>query len=235
MYWLTFKKKTFKETKKGHTDYLYSRKKGIRVGRNVLLGQNCGKAAPHFTAQIKQIVIYVEEACNRLKMANFHLACHHLNPQKTYFRDKCECARTHTHACTQGHTYRTHPQITVWLTKQEVGKPTQSDRCHDDGQWEQGGGLMRGSEACLAKWDCQSLACRHEFKECGKSGGGQSGTAKLSKKRSRRVAAEKEDEEEEKEENEGWKAPEVWVRGGRGGGGLVAAAITLSGSPRGSC
>lgn len=29
-------------------------------------------------------------------------------------------------------------KITVWLTKQEVGKPTQSDRCHGNGQWEQG-------------------------------------------------------------------------------------------------
>lgn len=67
-------------------------------------------------------------------MANFHLACHCFNSEKTCRDYAC----THTHECAQGHTYRTHPQITVWLTKQEVGKPTQSDRCQGDGQWERG-------------------------------------------------------------------------------------------------
>lgn len=59
-------------------------------------------------------------------------------------RHKCDyaCTHTHTHACTQGHTYKTHPQITVWLTKQEAGQPTQSDHCHGNDQM--GGGVNEG-------------------------------------------------------------------------------------------
>ena len=47
------------------------------------------------------------------------------------------------HAHTPMHVPKVIPtkhtlKITVWLTKQEVGKPTQSDRCRGNGQWEQG-------------------------------------------------------------------------------------------------
>lgn len=51
------------------------------------------------------------------------------------------CTVTHTHACTQGHTYKTHPQITLWLNTQEAGQPTQSDRCHGNHQMGKRGGV----------------------------------------------------------------------------------------------
>lgn len=54
-----------------------------------------------------------------------------------------------THAHTQGHTYKTHPQITAWLNAQEVGKPTQSDRCLGNDQWEQGVNEGVGSQVGL--------------------------------------------------------------------------------------
>lgn len=61
-----------------------------------------------------------------------------------HIRGKCNYACAPTHACTQGHTYKTHPQITAWLHTQEVGKPTQFDSCLGNNQWDLGvGGLMK--------------------------------------------------------------------------------------------
>lgn len=69
---------------------------------------------------------------------------------------------------------------------------------------------MRGSVACLAKWDCQSFSRWHEFKECGQRCGGESEEAKLREKGRGRMGEEEEEEEREvKEESRGWKAPEV--------------------------
>lgn len=54
------------------------------------------------------------------------------NSQKTYLRDKC----MHTHPCMYSRSYlqNTPFKITVWLSMQEVGKPTQSDRSHGNDQ-----------------------------------------------------------------------------------------------------
>lgn len=103
-----------------------------------------------------------------------------------------------------------------------------------------GGGLMRRSAACLAKWDCQSFSCWHQFKECGVDGQWRVWDGQNERERERKGGEwvkeeEEEDKREVKEESWAWKAPEVWFRGGRGGGGPLTAAKTLSGSPRGSC
>lgn len=79
------------------------------------------------------------------------------------------CTVTHTHACT--HTYKTHPQITLWLNTEEAGQTTQSDHCHGNRQMgKRGGGLMRGSLVRRAAWDCHSPASWHEFRKRRKPG-----------------------------------------------------------------